>query len=138
MESMLVVYDSKCGLCSGISKWILRQPAYVYLRFVASESREAERLCPGLPPGELAVISDAGEVWIGEHAWILCLWALREYRGWAMRLSRPALLPLARQAFITLSRNRRAISGLLGLQGDAGIREHLLEVPVPPCEIKPR
>ena len=56
------------------------------------------------------MISDAGEVYLNNHAWIMCLYALEEYRDWALRLASPLLLPLARQAFETLSRNRQAIS----------------------------
>jgi hypothetical protein len=40
----------------------------------------------------------------------MCLYALEEYRDWALRLASPLLLPLARQAFETLSKNRQAIS----------------------------
>jgi hypothetical protein len=44
----------------------------------------------------------------------MCLYALEEYRDWALRLASPLLLPLARQAFDTLSKNRRAISRWIG------------------------
>ena len=87
--------------------WLGRQPAYVRLQLVAA-SEAARDLFPALPPGELAVVSDSGDVWIGDRAWIVVLWALREYRGWATKLSSPLLLPMARQAFAAISRNRSA------------------------------
>jgi len=46
-----------------------------------------------LKPGEqLLVISDEGAVYRGAHAWIMCLWALENYREHAQRLAHPALL----------------------------------------------
>jgi hypothetical protein len=59
---------------------------------------------------DLVVVSDLGEVYLNNHAWIMCLYALEEYRDWALRLASPLLLPLARQAFETLSKNRQTIS----------------------------
>lgn len=135
MKHLFVVYDPACGLCSRIKDWLLRQPAYLPLYFVPSGSPEAQRLLPSLPPGELAVVSDAGDTWFGDSAWILCLWALREYRGWALRLARPGLLPLAQQAFAVLSRNRAGLSRLLGLQSDWEVSELLKGVNLPSCPI---
>src|SRR5262245_50746123 len=120
MNRLTVVYDSQCGICSQIRRWLEKQRAYVPLEFVPSRSEEAQRLWPwpSLPAGELAVISDEGEVWTGNSAWILCLWALREYRAWAARLARPALLPFAQQAFAVLSSHRAGLSRLLSLRSD--------------------
>jgi hypothetical protein len=42
---------------------------------------------------------------------------------------------MARQAFAAISRNRSAFSRWLGLYGDAELRAHLSQVPIPPCEI---
>jgi predicted DCC family thiol-disulfide oxidoreductase YuxK len=135
MKALFVVYDPACGLCSQIKDWLMRQPAYVPLRFVPSGSPEVQRLMPSLPPGEIAVISEEGDAWIGNRAWILCLWALQEYRGWAARLARPALLPFAQQAFAVLSRNRTALSRLMRLRSDADIGASLRGVSLPPCPI---
>ena len=63
---------------------------------------------------DLAVVSDAGEVYLNNHAWIMCLYALEEYRDWALRLASPLLLPFARTAWEALSKNRGAISNWLG------------------------
>jgi predicted DCC family thiol-disulfide oxidoreductase YuxK len=80
------------------------------------------------------VISDAGEAWFGDRAWIIVLWALREYRGCAGKLASPLLLPLARQAFAAISRNRTVFSRWLGY-GVAELRSNLSEIAIPPCEI---
>jgi hypothetical protein len=112
------------------------QRAYIPLRPLASNSWESLQRFPDLEPQELTVVSDTGEVWLGNHAWIICLWALRDYRGWAERLSTPALLPFARQAFAILSESRFALSRMLGLRSDAELTEQFESVYIPPCQIQ--
>jgi len=134
METLYVVYDDRCGLCTQLKEWLGRQPAYVRLQLVASSEAARDRF-PSLPPGELAVVSDSGETWLGDRAWIMVLWALRDYRSWAAKLASPLLLPMARQAFAVISRNRSAFSRWLGLYGETELRANLSQVPIPPCEI---
>src|SRR3712207_4295280 len=55
---------------------------------------------------ELVVVADSGQVWIGPPAFLLCLWALRDWRSWSYRLSTPALAPHAERFFLELSRRR--------------------------------
>jgi AcrR family transcriptional regulator len=69
------------------------------------------------------VTGDGGRVYIGSRAWVLCLWALRDYRDRAFRLSSRLLLPIARQAFGMISRNRREISSWFGM-GNRGRPRH--------------
>jgi predicted DCC family thiol-disulfide oxidoreductase YuxK len=133
MNRLYVMYDSHCGLCTEVRDWLKTQPAHLDLRVLASNSDEAARRFPGLPAGELAVVGDSGEVWLGDHAFIMCLWALRDYRIWAQRLASPLLRPLARQAFEAVSHNRKDISWLLRLQSEAALKKHLSEVTIPPC-----
>ena len=135
MHTLFVVYDDRCGLCTQLKEWLGRQPAYVRLELVAAGSEEARERFPALPSGELAVISDAGETWFGDRAWIIVLWALREYRAWSAKLASPLLLPMARQAFAAISRNRTAFSRWLGLYGEAQLRDNLSQIAIPPCEI---
>jgi predicted DCC family thiol-disulfide oxidoreductase YuxK len=134
MRTLYVIYDDRCGLCTQLKAWLGRQPAYVRLQLVAA-SEAARDLFPSLPPGELAVVSDAGETWLGDRAWIMVLWALRDYRSWAAKLASPLLLPMARQAFAAISRNRSAFSRWLGLYGDTELRANLSQIPIPPCDI---
>jgi predicted DCC family thiol-disulfide oxidoreductase YuxK len=133
MNRLYVMYDSHCGLCTEVRDWLETQPAYLDIRVLASGSDEARLKFPGLPAGELAVVSDRGEVWLGDHAFIVCLWALRDYRTWSHRLASPLLCPMARQAFEAVSHNRKNISQLFRLKSEAELRKHLSEVTIPPC-----
>jgi predicted DCC family thiol-disulfide oxidoreductase YuxK len=132
---LTVVYDPECGLCGRISHWLQSQPKFIGLRLVPSPL--AARLYPALAPRiarqELVVVSDEGAVYLGDHAWLMCLYALRHYRSWAARLSRPSLLPLSRSAFAILSGNRRRVSKWLGLLGDAELTAELRSVNPPRC-----
>jgi predicted DCC family thiol-disulfide oxidoreductase YuxK len=135
MRTLYLLFDARCGLCTEIGGWLAGQPAFVELKVLSSDSEEARRKFPSLPPGELSIISDSGEVWLGNNAFLVCLWALRGYRSWAYRLSTPLLRPMARQAFAEISHNRHAISKLLGLKSESDLRKHLSEVDIPPCSI---
>jgi predicted DCC family thiol-disulfide oxidoreductase YuxK len=95
----------------------MQRRAFVPLVFIAFQSDEAQRRFPGIdalkPDEQLLVISDEGAVYRGAHAWIMCLWALENYREHAQRLSHPVLLPLAKAVCELLSRNRFFLSDAL-------------------------
>jgi predicted DCC family thiol-disulfide oxidoreductase YuxK len=135
MRSLTVAYDPECGLCTRVASWLVSQPKWMALRLIPSSA--LPRLYPALAAREVheevIVISDEGGVYLGDHAWIMCLYALRRYRGWALRLSRPALLPRARQAFALLSSNRRRISEWLGPLSDSDLQAQLGKAQVPKC-----
>ena len=133
MRALYVMYDPRCGLCTEAKTWLVRQRPYVRLVLLASGPERAGELFPQLPPGELAVVSDSGQAWLGDRAFLMCLWALKDYRRWARRLASPTLLPLARQAFATISRNRRGISRMLGLASEAALRDRFQRETIPPC-----
>ena len=141
MQRLYVLYDGRCGLCRAARQWLERQEALVELEFLAAGSFEAVRLFPAFAdadrPEELIVVSDEGGVYRGGHAWIMCLYALDDYREWAERLSSPALLPLARQGFAMLSKQRGRISRWLGLASEHEIVEALGRVSAPACEVPP-
>jgi predicted DCC family thiol-disulfide oxidoreductase YuxK len=82
---------------------------------------------------DLVVVSDEGQVYLNNNAWIMALFALVEYKDWARRLSHPLLLPLARQAFATISRNRYAISRWMSAGGPEQIAGELRHVALEPC-----
>ena len=117
MKCLYVLFDAECEVCLRCRNWLMKQPAFVPLVFVAFQSDEAQRRFPGidaLKPGEqLLVISDEGAVYRGAHAWIMCLWALEKYREHAQRLAHPALLPFAKAVCELLSRNRFFLSDAL-------------------------
>lgn len=140
MRKIYVLYDSRCGLCSRARSWMIGQPAYLDIDFVAAGSERARRLFPDLRhpdiPSELVVVSDAGEVYYGDAAWIVCLYALVEYRAWSYRLSRPHLQRFARRAWEMISSNRQEISRMLALKSDAAIAQQLEARPESGCLIK--
>jgi predicted DCC family thiol-disulfide oxidoreductase YuxK len=138
VTSITIVYDAACGLCMRAKDWITQQAPLVGLQFVPSGSSEAWRRFPQLPAGELAVVANTGEVWLGNHAWIVCLWALRDYRDLALRLTSPLLVLMAREAFAVVSRNRYALSGMLRLRNEREIEQQLRKVVVPRCQIEPK
>ena len=138
VTSITIVYDAACGLCTRAKGWIAQQSPLVGLQFVPSGSSEASRRFPQLPAGELAVVANTGEVWLGNHAWIVCLWALRGYRDLALRLTSPLLVLMAREAFAVVSRNRCALSGMLRLRNEREIEQQLRKVVVPRCQIEPK
>ncbi|HET9379279.1 MAG TPA: DCC1-like thiol-disulfide oxidoreductase family protein [Streptomyces sp.] len=105
-----MLYDAGCSLCTHLRGWLARQPQLVPLTFVPAGSGEAGRLFPGLDHGatlgEITVVGDTGQVYRGAAAWIVTLWALREHRPLAHRLSTPAGVRLARGAVLAAARWR--------------------------------
>ena len=138
MRTLYVIYDPHCGLCTEIKEWLTQQPSFVPLRLLPAGSPQALAVYPERSPDEVAVISSQGEVWLGNRAWIVLLWALRRYRGWARRLSSPMLQPFARQAYALIAHNRIGLSHLLGLKSEMELRGRLEQVVIPPCQIQTR
>ena len=68
-------------------------------------------------------MSDTGEVWQGAGAWVMCLWALEEYRAWSARLAAPAMQAVAGKIVHWISGNRIGLSRLMGFKSDAALRE---------------
>jgi predicted DCC family thiol-disulfide oxidoreductase YuxK len=117
MKCLYVLFDADCELCMRCRNWLMKQSAFVRLVFIAFQSDEAQRLFPGIdalnPNEQLLVISDEGAVYRGANAWIICLWALENYREHAQRLAHPVLLPFAKTICESLSRNRFFLSDVL-------------------------
>ena len=99
---LTVLYDDRCPLCRAFSSWLGRQPLLVGLDVVPAGSTTARQRFPSLDHDrtleEVTVVSDAGEVWTGAHAWVMCLWATAAHRAQAELLARPSGLPMARAA----------------------------------------
>ena len=130
MNRLYVLYDANCGLCSSVCEWVQDQPQLMAMEFVAANSPQASVLFPSLSrpgqrPEELIVVDDRGGVYREGHAWIMCLYALAEYRPLSLRLASPTLLPLARKAFSFLSKRRGALSELLGMPSDRQVAARL-------------
>jgi len=115
MRELIVVYDGGCPLCVRCRDWMSTQPSFLPMRFLASQSEEARARYGDVPwlGEELVVASDEGDVWAGPAAFIVCLWALREWREWSETLSGSAFAPMAERFFKALSSRRHAIVALL-------------------------
>jgi predicted DCC family thiol-disulfide oxidoreductase YuxK len=139
VKALHVLYDQECDICQRCRQWLLRQEAFVELRFIALQSPEVARRFPGLREWpdldlseKLVVISDEGMVYQGQNAWIMCLYALQDYREWAQRLAHPALRPLARRVCETVSRNRLLLSRFLKAPIEE-LRHQLTQLPSESC-----
>ncbi|CAM5497670.1 hypothetical protein STAFG_4877 [Streptomyces afghaniensis 772] len=112
VRRLTVLYDAECSLCAFLRDWLLRQPKLVPLELVPAASEEARGRFPGLDHGatleEITVVGDAGQVYRGPAAWIVTLWALREYRPLAHRLSTPSGARLAKGAVLAAAKWRGA------------------------------
>src|SRR2546423_15225288 len=136
MQMLYVLYDARCELCRWLKDWLLHQKSWLALKMLPAASEQARQMFPGLEQiassDDLVVISDEGEVYLNNHAWIMCLYALEEYRDWAWRLAHPLLLPFSRQAFAALSKNRYTISQWLG-RGTESLANELRQGGLGPC-----
>lgn len=137
MERLYLLYDGRCELCCRLKQWVQEQARWLDLTLLPAGSEEARRLFPGLDQvasaQDLVVISDQGEVYLNNSAWLMCLYGLVDYRDWAWRLAHPLLLPLARQAFEMLSRNRHVISRWLSSGNPETIAAELRRVSLQAC-----
>ena len=107
MQGLMVLYDAQCGLCRRFKEWLeIQRPArnsdgvVVRLGFVAAGSATARRLYPTLDHEatlrEVTVVADDGSVYVGDRAWIVCLWATSAHRHTAVRLANPSMRPVAK------------------------------------------
>jgi len=139
MQKLYVLYDPKCEICRRLKDWILVQRSWIGIAVLEAGSEKARRLFPELEQittkDDLAVISDEGAVYLNNHAWIMVLYAMVEYRDWAARLTHPLLAPLARQAFAALSKNRHWLSNLLSSDDPEAIAGELRQVELEPCAV---
>jgi len=137
MKKLTVLYDYNCGLCQRARRWLEAEPKFVALEFVPAGSDHARHRFPSLPSKveELVVVNDEGGVYHGDRAWIMCLYALTDYREWALRLATPKLLPLARTAFQLVSENRIRISKLFHLYTDDGVAAELARYRATGCVV---
>ncbi|SED62900.1 Protein of unknown function, DUF393 [Streptomyces sp. 2231.1] len=112
VRGLTVLYDAECALCTHLRGWLERQPQLVPLELLPAGSAGARARFPGLDHAatldEVTVVGDSGQVYRGSRAWIVVLWALREHRPLAHRLSTPAGAVLARGAVLAAAKWRGA------------------------------
>ncbi len=139
MEKLYVLYDPKCELCERLKDWLLVQRSWLGLCMVPAGSDKAKAMFPELDQvatcNDLVVISDEGQVYLNNSAWIMAIYALEEYRDWAYRLAHPLVLPFVRQAFATISRNRHAFSRWLRVADPEGLAGELRQITLEPCAV---
>ena len=136
MKRLFVLYDGECMLCRRLRGWLAQKPVYMPFTFIPLQSPDVSKRFPSIeefhPDEQLVVISDEGDLWRGESAWITVLWALREYREWSLRLAHPGLRPLARKACALISEKRHGLSRWLrgaSMQEVRGILETVADGP---------
>ena len=119
MRGLFVLYDDKCGFCRKCRAWLEAQRQTVPLRCLPASDPEVQEIFWGARrPGddELVVVDSEGGVYRGGDAFLMALWALTDYRGWARRLSHPTLRPFARGVFELVSSQRKSLSVLFEAQ----------------------
>ncbi|MFE7855115.1 thiol-disulfide oxidoreductase DCC family protein [Streptomyces sp. NPDC101209] len=118
VRRLTVLYDADCSLCTYLRDWLNRQPQLVPLELVPANSDRARRRFPGLDHratlDDITVVGDSGQVYRGAAAWIVTLWALREHRPLAHRLSTPAGAPFAKGAALAAAKWRGSQRGQSG------------------------
>ncbi|WP_338677139.1 DCC1-like thiol-disulfide oxidoreductase family protein [Streptomyces sp. SCSIO 30461] len=128
VKRLTVLYDAQCSLCVHLRHWLMRQRQLVPLDLVPAASDEARRRFPGLDHAstlrEITVVGDRGQVYRSTAAWIVCLWALADYRPKAHWLATPAGAPFARVTVLAAAKYREATA--------ASCVDGRCEAPVPP------
>jgi predicted DCC family thiol-disulfide oxidoreductase YuxK len=104
---LVVLYDGQCPLCGWVRSWLSEREQLVPLLFVPLGSAQARAQFPELDHDrtaeEVTVISDSGQVWTAEGAWIMCLWATAGFRRLSERLSTPARRRQARAVVLAVA-----------------------------------
>ncbi len=139
MKQITVLFDASCGLCQNATRWLESQPKFVPLDFMAQQDPERSARFPGLRvaydesqrPEELVAIDDQGGVYRSTDAYLIILWALRDYRGLSRTLASPALRPLVRRAFHRVTQHRHRLSKLFGTAQEQELHQTLLKTPEP-------
>jgi predicted DCC family thiol-disulfide oxidoreductase YuxK len=140
MKTLYVLYDHSCGMCCAAVDRLKREPKYVQLRVLPRTSQAAysrfESLIDPSRPDEVIAIADTGEVYTGDAAWIMVLYALQTYRPLAMTLSSPMWRPWVGKAITIIGANRQRLSTVLGLKPDEEVIAALRSegtAETPPC-----
>jgi predicted DCC family thiol-disulfide oxidoreductase YuxK len=119
--ALWVLYDETCGFCCLCANWLRSQDKLVPLTCLPRGGEVSKRVFAGLPWGhdELVVIDSSGGVYRGSEAFVMALWALDGYRGWAQRASKEPLRSKARSLFHLFSSRRHEVSKALMLEPES-------------------
>lgn len=120
---LTVLYDGHCPVCRQAGTWLGKQPQRVPITLVEAGSETARHLYPGLDHDatlrDITVVGDDGGVYVGDAAWLICLWALDAYRATSIRLAQPGLRGVARQVVAMAARARKGLREDDGCDSDA-------------------
>ncbi|WUH91363.1 DCC1-like thiol-disulfide oxidoreductase family protein [Streptomyces sp. NBC_00433] len=116
LRGLTVLYDPDCRVCAFVGRWLAGQRKLIPVRLVPVGSERARRLFPALDHDgatrrEITAVGDAGQVYVGDTAWVVCLWALADHRALAHAMSTPAGRRLARAAVLGVARYRDSAHG---------------------------
>ncbi|MDX6766177.1 MAG: DCC1-like thiol-disulfide oxidoreductase family protein [Candidatus Methylacidiphilales bacterium] len=131
MKRLTVLYDGSCGFCCRCRDWLEAQDQIIPLEFLPLQSEEVARRFGDLrqmrPEEQMLAIADNGDLWMGDAAWVMCLYTLRDYRDLADKFAHSSFRPLIRNLYRLISSNRHRVSNLLGLQPD-GLKDAAMGV----------
>jgi len=138
---LTVLYDGHCDFCSRCMIWLQEQQQRIPLEFIPIHSASTKQRYPSLfnkdDADELIVISNQGEVYRKDKAFIMCLFALEEYVEWAFHFSKPAYRPFIRHGYQYLSHFRFSLSKLFSSYEKEDIIKRLnLSTPENNCQIR--
>jgi len=116
IRQLSVLYDNNCTFCARCMIWLQDQQQRIHLEFIPLHSGIAKQRYPSLlkdsTSEELIVITDTGDVYRKDKAFIMCLYALEQYVEWSFHFSKPIYRPLIRNAYEYLSHFRFSLSKL--------------------------
>ena len=129
MTKLFVLYDAQCAFCLYWRHWLGEQPTFLPLEFVPFQAPELVARFEGIESfrsdGQLLVVGDDGAVYQGSNAFIMLLFALRNYREWAFRLADPAFIAMAALCFHLLATGRKRFCKWMNGLEDSELLEFL-------------
>ncbi len=140
-QSFTVLYDAHCAFCQRCRNWLEHQAQRIALDFIPYDSPLVATRFPQLDANrhvELTVISNRGDVYYADKAFIMCLYALHEYHLWSEKLSSPIFRPLVRNAYEYLSRHRFRLSKLFKLENQHVLAQLQQHAPTEYCPVNPK
>lgn len=138
-KSLTVLYDAHCAFCQRCKQWLELQPQRIPLTFIPYDSPLVNARFPQLNAHrhiELTVISDTGEAYYSDKAFIMCLYALHDYHLWSEKLASPLFRPLVRNTYEYLSRFRQQLSRLFKLDDRNIIAQLQQHQPTEYCSVQ--
>src|SRR4051812_8993351 len=123
MDALWVLYDDSCGFCCRCATWLRTQSTFVPVSVLPAGADETKAVFPLEAKGkqELIVVDSEGGVYRDTDAWLMTLWALREWREWSIRLSRGGNRELARKVFELAGSWRHGLTQLFKLESEADV-----------------